>query len=52
MGLWTMALPGLSPITGVLVGAATQFVGPREGFGLAGIALAATAVSGWRALAD
>jgi MFS family permease len=52
MGLWTMALPGLSPITGVLVGAATQFVGPREGFGLAGVALAATAVSGWRALAD
>jgi hypothetical protein len=52
MGLWTMALPGFNPITGVLVGATTQFVGPREGFGLAGLALAAASVIGWRALAD
>jgi MFS family permease len=52
MGLWTMVLPGFIPITGVLVGATTQFVGPREGFGLAGLALAAASITGWRALAD
>jgi MFS family permease len=52
MGLWTMALPGLTPITGVLVGATTQFLGPREGFGVGGVALVAASIVGWRALAD
>lgn len=52
MGLWTMVLPGFNPITGVVVGAVTQFVGAREGFGLAGFALAAASVIGWHALAD
>ncbi|HEY1367318.1 MAG TPA: hypothetical protein VGF23_09400 [Gaiellaceae bacterium] len=50
MGLWTMVLPGLSPVTGLLIGAVTQLAGPREGFGLSGAALAAAAVFGWRAL--
>ena len=35
MGLWTMALPGSEPVTGPSVGWVTQYVGPREGFGLA-----------------
>jgi MFS family permease len=52
MGLWTMVLPGLSPVTGILIGAVTQYAGPREGFGLAGVALVGAAAVGWRALAD
>jgi MFS family permease len=51
MGLWTMALPGSNPVTGPCVGWVTQYVGPREGFGLAGMALAVVATAGWRALA-
>jgi hypothetical protein len=50
MGLWTSILPGLSPVTGVVAGTVTQLVGPREGFGLAGLALAVAATLGWRAL--
>jgi len=52
MGLWTMALPGLGPITGIVVGATTQYAGPREGYGLAGVALAAAAVVSWRSLSE
>jgi MFS family permease len=51
MGLWTMALPGMNPVTGLVAGAATQLAGPRVGFGLAGAALIATAAAGRRALA-
>jgi len=51
MGLWTMMLPGLMPVTALLTGAVTQYVGPREGYGIAGVFLAAAAVFGWRALA-
>ena len=50
MGLWTMALPGSEPVTGPSVGWVTQYVGPREGFGLAGLALAVVASAGWRVL--
>jgi MFS family permease len=50
MGLWTMALPGSEPVTGPSAGLVTQYVGPREGFGLAGLALAVVATVGWRAL--
>jgi MFS family permease len=50
MGLWTMALPGSEPATGPTAGLVTQYVGPREGFGLAGLALAVVATVGWRAL--
>jgi len=50
MGVWTMILPGLTPVTGLAAGAVTQLLGPREGFGLAGVALAAAAMLGWRAL--
>jgi len=52
MGLWTSVLPGLSPVTGVVAGAVTQLLGPREGFGLAGVALAAAVALGWRALGE
>jgi MFS family permease len=50
MGLWTMALPGTEPVTGPCAGWVTQYVGPREGFGLSGVALAVAASVGWRAL--
>lgn len=52
MGLWTMALPGLNPITGLIVGAVAQFAGGRAGFALAGVTLGGTALAGWRALGD
>jgi MFS family permease len=50
MGLWTMALPGSEPVTGPCAGLVTQYIGPREGFGLAGMTLGIVATVGWRAL--
>ena len=52
MGLWTMVLPGLMPVTALITGATTQYVGPRAGYGIAGVFLCAAALAGWRALAD
>jgi Transmembrane secretion effector len=52
MGLWTMVLPGLTPITAVIVGGLTQFVGPRAGYALAGVLLTAVALTRWRALGE
>ena len=52
MGIWTMALPGATPLTSPLVGWVAGSIGPREGFGLAGIALLACAGAGRRALSD
>jgi hypothetical protein len=52
MGLWTMVLPGLMPATALITGATTQYVGPRAGYGIAGIFLCAAALIGWQALAD
>jgi MFS family permease len=51
MGLWTMALPGMNPLTALVAGAVTQAAGGRAGFGLGGAALVATGAIGWRALA-
>ncbi|MBS2551789.1 MFS transporter [Catenulispora sp. NL8] len=50
MSLWGVAMTGTAPITGFGVAAVIQYVGPREGFSVAGIALGAAAVVGWRAL--
>ena len=50
MGIWVMALPGASLVTAPMVGWVIDTVGPREGFGLAGVALLVTAVLGWRSL--
>ncbi len=52
MGLWTMVLPGLAPVTALITGSITQFVGPRAGYGIAGVFLCAAALAGWRSLAD
>jgi MFS family permease len=50
MGLWAMALPGSSPIGGLLVGLVGQTAGARASLAAGGIALAATMLAGWRAL--
>ncbi len=52
MGIWTMALPGTSLVTGPAIGVVAETAGARAGFGLAGVALLVTAGVGWRALAD
>ncbi len=52
MGVWSMALPGMNPITGVVVGVVAQTAGPRVGFGLSGAAILACTVLAWPALAD
>ena len=56
MGVWTMALPGMAPVTSLLIGAVAAWGagadGAREAFGLAGVALLISAALGWRALAD
>jgi MFS family permease len=52
MGIWTMALPGMNPVTGLLAGVTAVALGPRAGFALGGVALALTAALGWGALAD
>ena len=52
MGIWTMALPGMNPVTGLVAGATAVALGPRAGFALGGVVLALTAVLGWGALSD
>ena len=56
MGAWTMALPGMLPLTSLLVGGVATWggggIGAREGFGLAGVALLLAAAAGWRALGE
>ena len=52
MGLWTMVLPGLMPVTALITGATTQYAGPRPGYGIAGVFFVAAALAGWRSLAD
>lgn len=39
MAVWSMALPGMMPLTSPLVGWIGTAIGPREGFGLSGAAL-------------
>lgn len=48
MAVWSMALPGLMPVTSPLVGYVAGALGAREGFGLSGAALAALALVGVR----
>jgi hypothetical protein len=43
MAVWSMALTGCMPFTSPLVGWVGGTVGAREGFGLAGVVLAAIA---------
>ncbi|MFC5909100.1 MFS transporter [Streptacidiphilus monticola] len=50
MGLWGMALPGTVPLTGFLVAAVGDHLGPRAAFSVSGTCLALAALAGWRAL--
>ncbi len=52
MGVWTMALPGMNPVTAPLVGLVCDDIGRRQGFGLAGVALVIAAGLAWHALRD
>jgi MFS family permease len=49
MGIWSMALPGSSPVTGIFSALAAQ-LWPRAGFGLAGVALLIVGAVTWAAL--
>jgi MFS family permease len=44
MGIWTMALPGSYPVSGLLI-ALVSGISPRAGFSLAGLAMVAVAVA-------
>jgi hypothetical protein len=44
MGIWTMALPGSYPVSGLLI-ALVSAVSPRAGFSLAGLAMVALALA-------
>ena len=50
MGLWSMALPGAIPFTGMLTAVAGQVAGARVGYGLAGAMLALVVTFTWRTL--
>jgi MFS family permease len=56
MGIWTMAMPGATPLTSLLVGGvatgAGGAAGARDAFGLSGAALLLTAALAWRSLSD
>jgi MFS family permease len=50
MGVWNMALPGMSPVTALAIGTIADGPGPREAFGVAGACLLAAMAVGWKAL--
>ncbi|MFK0403771.1 MFS transporter [Microbacterium sp. NPDC090225] len=50
MGIWAMALPGSTVVTGVLVGALAQFTDPRLACAVVGAVTVVVAALSWRAL--
>ena len=44
MGIWTMALPGVAPVSALLAGVLVDDSGPRAGFAATGVCLAAAAL--------
>jgi MFS family permease len=50
MGIWTMALPGSIPFTGLLTAFVAQVGGARAGFSAAGVVLVFVAAITWSAL--
>jgi MFS family permease len=52
MGLWTMALPGMNPVTALVAGGITQGIGARVGWAVGGASLVGAALAGWRALSE
>ena len=56
MGVWTMAIPGMTPVTTLMVGGVATWSGGASGaryaFGLSGAALLVTAALAWPSLSD
>ncbi len=50
MGVWTMALPGSIPVTGLIAAFVGQVAGARASFGLTGVALLIAGAATWRML--
>lgn len=50
MGIWAMALPGSTVVTGVLVGALAQLTDPRLAYAVVGAVTVVVAALSWRAL--
>lgn len=50
MGIWAMALPGSTVVTGVLVGALAQLTDPRLAYAVVGGVTVIVAALSWRAL--
>lgn len=50
MGVWSAALPGMNPVTGLAIGVSADTWGPRAAYAGVGAAAALTAVAGWHAL--
>lgn len=50
MGIWAMALPGSTVVTGFLVGALADAIDPRFAYGAVGVITLAVAIASWRAL--
>jgi hypothetical protein len=50
MGVWSVALPGMNPVTGLAVGASADAWGPRAAYAGVGLAAMLTAAAGWHAL--
>jgi MFS family permease len=50
MGIWAMALPGSTVVTGVLVGALAQVTDPRLAYAAVGAVTVVVALLSWRAL--
>ena len=51
MGAWSMALPGMVPITSVICGTLADACGARVAYGGAGAVIAAVALTWWRSFA-
>jgi MFS family permease len=50
MGIWTLAMPGLYPVTGLVVGVVSTHLGPRFGYAMAGPVIWAVLLAHWVAV--
>ena len=48
MGAWTVALPGMNPVTGLIAGAVADACGARVAYGGAGVVMSVIGVGLWR----
>jgi hypothetical protein len=47
MGIWTLAMPGLYPVTGLVVGVVSTQIGPRAGYAIGGPVIWAVLLAHW-----